>query len=131
MNSIFVSEIKRGDFIICILKTISNKPKFYGVWNNDNETWFEPPTLLQKDARRIRRQNQPDNGYWRYSVKQADQPKLSNTRWGSRANTIVRGIVSDAEEAEDGILLTGVFLDLENNKFNTIQLEPTVKVLIQ
>lgn len=125
MNSIFVSEIKRGDFIICILKTISNKPKFYGVWNNDNLTWFEPPTLLQKDARRIRRQNQPDNAYgnWRYSVKQADQPKLSNT--------IVRGIVSDAEEAEDGILLTGVFLDLENNKFNTIQLEPTVKVLIQ
>ena len=123
MNSILASEIKQGSFIICIA-TNSLPMKMYGVWNNTTKRWFREPPLLSKVARRIRdRENRTGN--YSVSVKQVKQ---------SDTSSIIRGFVSDIEEAEDNnqsiLTLKGSFLDLDNNKLNTLQLKPDIKVVV-
>jgi uncharacterized lipoprotein len=123
MNSILASEIKQGSFIICIA-TNSLPMKMYGVWNNTTKRWFREPPLLPKVAIRIRdRENRTGN----YSVS-VKQVKTSDT------SSIIRGYVSDIEETELDdqpiIIIKGSFLDLDNNKLNTFQLKPDIKVVV-
>jgi hypothetical protein len=133
MKSILARDIKQGNFIICNSNTETDGSSLYGLWIENQNRWHTPPTLSKKAARNI--QNSNNRRYYKYGRALYDRNNnyIENYLLSVKQdkNNIMRGIVSEVEEAEDEtIYLTGSFTNLDDKQCAYIRLKSSTKVII-
>jgi hypothetical protein len=140
MKVITASEIKSGDYIICNLGKATSSggikrgkdgkfisTRLYCVRDYHSKKCLTKPISLY-DARLEKNDFIKIDGYHRYEIKAWNMPKPSVS------SVMIRGYVSEIEEAETDeqsvIQIKGSFIDINDNKLNSIQLVSTIRVLI-